>query len=257
MKQCVWKSTISCYITRNEFCQKSTTTKITTMTVCSQWSVCKTRPPLVAVAVTDKQCRSHNTHNLKPWKIYRRAKRKLTTPSKTEQVTSDIKKTRYQDHQLLNWVIFKEIIKKGHLTNFWCFWQCGQVPNSLTRLCVVALDALTPATIHSLWSSPKFLNRFCLTILIRLQFSLLCIFFFHTFSFHSTFCWHAWIKHSVNSQLLWQWMFVAYPPCEGCQWLSYGQLSDQQSSPWLCSLVNQTERPFWRLRKTLQVFWVD
>ncbi len=38
--------------------------------------------------------------------------------------------------------------------------------------------------------------------------------------------------------------FVAYPPCEGCQWLSSGQLSDQQSSPWLCSLVNQTQRPF-------------
>ncbi len=30
-----------------------------------------------------------------------------------------------------------------------------------------------------------------------------------------------------------------------------------RSSPWLCSLVNQTERPFWRLRKPLQVFWVD
>ncbi len=65
------------------------------MTVCSQLSVCKTRPPLVAVAVTDKQYRSHNTHILKPWKIHRRAKRKLTTPSeKTEQVTSDIKKIK-------------------------------------------------------------------------------------------------------------------------------------------------------------------
>ncbi len=52
-------------------------------------------------------------------------------------------------------------------------------------------------------------------------------------------------------------MFVAYPPCEGCQWLSSGQLSDQQSSPWLCSLVNQTERTFWRLRKPLQVFWIQ
>ncbi len=39
-------------------------------------------------------------------------------------------------------------------------------------------------------------------------------------------------------------MFVAHPPCEGCQWLSSVQLSDQQSSPWLCSPVNQTERPF-------------
>ncbi len=34
-----------------------------------------------------------------------------------------------------------------------------------------ALDALTPASVHSLWSSPKFLNRFCLTILTRLRFS--------------------------------------------------------------------------------------
>ncbi len=42
-----------------------------------------------------------------------------------------------------------------------------------------------------------------------------------------------------------------------CQWLSSGQLSDQQPSSWLCSLVNQTEISFWRLRKPLQVFWVD
>ncbi len=34
------------------------------------------------------------------------------------------------------------------------------------------------------------------------------------------------------------YFFVAYPPCEGCQWLSSGQLPDKQSSPWLCSLVN-------------------
>ncbi len=40
------------------------------------------------------------------------------------------------------------------------------------------------------------------------------------------------------------------------QWFSSGQLSDQQSSSLLCSLVNQTESPFWRLRKPLQVFWV-
>ncbi len=49
---------------------------------------------------------------------------------------------------------------------------------TLTRLCVVALDALTPASVHSLWSSPKFLNRFCLTILIRLRFSRLVVHLF-------------------------------------------------------------------------------
>ncbi len=37
-------------------------------------------------------------------------------------------------------------------------------------------------------------------------------------------------------------MFVAYPPCEG--WLSSGQLSDQQSSPWLCSLGNKLRDHF-------------
>ncbi len=71
---------------------------------------------------------------------------------------------------------------------------------------------LDPASVHSLWSWPKFLNRFSLTILIRLRLSQLVVHLFFTFS--STFFW---IQHSVNSQLLWQWMFMAYPPCEGCQ----------------------------------------
>ncbi len=47
-----------------------------------------------------------------------------------------------------------------------------------TSVCVVALDALTPASVHSLWSSPKFLNHFCLTILIRLRFSQLVVHLF-------------------------------------------------------------------------------
>ncbi len=61
----------------------------------------------------------------------------------------------------------------------------GKTPltNSLTCMCVVALDALNPASVHSLWSSPKFLNQFCLTILIRLRFSRLVVhlFFLHFF----------------------------------------------------------------------------
>ncbi len=43
---------------------------------------------------------------------------------------------------------------------------------------------------------------------------------------------------SVNSQPLLQWPFVSCPPCARCQWSSFGQLSSQQSSPWLCSLQN-------------------
>ncbi len=37
--------------------------------------------------------------------------------------------------------------------------------------------------VHSLWSSPKFLNTFCLTILIRLWFSRLVVHLFLTFTF--------------------------------------------------------------------------
>ncbi len=39
-------------------------------------------------------------------------------------------------------------------------------------------DALNPASVHSLWSSPKFLNIFCLTILIRLRFFRLVVHLF-------------------------------------------------------------------------------
>ncbi len=115
-----------------------------------------------------------------------------------------------------------------------------------TRLCVVALDALTPASVHSLWSSPKFLNRFCLTILIRLWFS-----WFGCASFSSTLFPSTQLSvNMLGYSTLWTASFFGneclwlYPPCDGCQWLSSGQLSYQQSSPWLCSLVNQTERPF-------------
>ncbi len=75
----------------------------------------------------------------------------------------------------------------------------GKTPLT-TTVAKWCLDALTPASVHSLWSSPKFLNR-CRCLLDNCQISSL--------------------------------------------------------PPGLCILVNQTERPFWRLRKPLQVFWVD
>ncbi len=104
-----------------------------------------------------------------------------------------------------------------------------------------ALDVLTPASVHSLWSSPKFLNWFCLTILIKLRFSRLVVhLFLPHFFLPLNFLFTCFDTTLCEQQLLWQWMFVS-SPCEGCQWLSSGQLSDQQSSPWLCRLVNQTE----------------
>ncbi len=46
-----------------------------------------------------------------------------------------------------------------------------------------ALDVLTPASVHSLWCSPIFLDRFCLTILMRLRFSRLVVHLFLPLNF--------------------------------------------------------------------------
>ena len=70
------------------------------------------------------------------------------------------------------------------------FWRCLFLRSGLTRgirhlkpvsrihLCVVALHLLTPASVHSLWSSPTFLNGLLLTFLSRLQSSLLIVHLF-------------------------------------------------------------------------------
>ncbi len=134
------------------------------------------------------------------------------------------------------------------------------VTKFLDTLCVVALDALTPASVHSLWSSPKFLNRFCLTILIRLWFS--SVWIVPSFLLPHFFLPLNFLLTCLDTALCEQPASLAMNVCGlpslwRVSWVSSGQLSDQQSSPWLCSLVNQTERPFWRLRKPLQVFWVD
>ncbi len=48
-------------------------------------------------------------------------------------------------------------------------WRC---------LSVVTLDSLTPASVHSLWSSLKCLNRLCLTVFSSLRSSLLLVHIF-------------------------------------------------------------------------------
>ncbi len=45
-------------------------------------------------------------------------------------------------------------------------------------LSVVTLDALTPASVHSLWNYPKGLNRLCLTVFSSLRLSLLLVHLF-------------------------------------------------------------------------------
>ncbi len=86
---------------------------------------------------------------------------------------------------------------------------------------------------------PTFLNGFCFTILSRVRLSLLLVHFFlpHLFLPFASLLM-SWTQSSVNSQPLLQWPFVSCPPCARCQWSSFGQLSSQRSSPWLCSLQN-------------------
>ncbi len=115
------------------------------------------------------------------------------------------------------------------------FWRCLLFKSGLTqgmrqlkpmsciRLCVVVLEALTPAAVHSLWISPTFLNGFCFTILSRVRLSLLLVHFFlpHLFlpfasllmcldtelreqpaSFAMTFCVFVLLVQGVNDRLL-------------------------------------------------------
>ncbi len=44
----------------------------------------------------------------------------------------------------------------AHLTNFWCFWQCGQVPNPAGKWIQHFLKA---GQQKEAWSAPKFLGK--------------------------------------------------------------------------------------------------
>ena len=72
-----------------------------------------------------------------------------------------------------HWVTDQLFFSLAQVKRFWhCLWfRSGLtwemqhlLPMSWICLSVVALDALTPASVHSFWSSPKFLNDLCLTI---------------------------------------------------------------------------------------------
>ncbi len=73
-----------------------------------------------------------------------------------------------------------------------CFWRCFCFRSAWSLfswrcLSVVTLDALTPASVHFLWSSPKCLNRLCLTVFSSLRSSLLLVHIsLSNFSFQAT-----------------------------------------------------------------------
>ncbi len=63
-----------------------------------------------------------------------------------------------------------------------CFWWLCFSSGLVRRLSVVTLDALNPASVHSLWSSPTCLDWLCLTIFS----SLLLVYLFLLDFFQST-----------------------------------------------------------------------
>ncbi len=121
------------------------------------------------------------------------------------------------------------------------FWRCLLFKSGLTqgmrqlklmsciRLCIVVLEALTPAAVHSLWISPTFLNGFWFTILSRVRLSLSLVHFF----LPHIFLPFASLLMCLDTELCEQPASFAMTFC-----VLPSQLSSQQSSPWLCSLQN-------------------
>ncbi len=107
------------------------------------------------------------------------------------------------------------------------------------------LDTLTPASVHSLWSSPKCLNRLCLTVFSSLRSSLLLVHiflnnFFLPVNFAFNMLWYStpWTATPISNDSL----------CGGCQWSHSGPLPGQQSSPLL---------RFQRIRDTHNLYCMD
>ncbi len=79
----------------------------------------------------------------------------------------------------------------------------------------MTLDALTPASVHSLWSSPKCLIRLCLTLFSSLRPSLLLVHislpnFFLPVNFAFNMLWYitTWTASPFSNDPLWLTLFV-------------------------------------------------
>ncbi len=105
------------------------------------------------------------------------------------------------------------------------------------RLCVVVLEALTPAAVHSCESPPHFWMGFVHNPLQGAVIPIACT-LFSTSSFPS-------LRLSINvlgHRALWTAslfcndLLCLAPPCARCQWSSFGQTVKSAVFPWLCSL---------------------
>ncbi len=136
----------------------------------------------------------------------------------------------------------------------WFSWRC---------LSVVTLDALTPASVHSLWSSPKCLSRLCLTVFSSLRSSLLLVHilpnFFLPVNFALNMFWYStpWTVTPFSNAPLWITLFV-----EGVndRLLDHCQVN---SVPHYCGFKEQDISGiytvwmviYWNSNVNIQIFW--
>ncbi len=85
-----------------------------------------------------------------------------------------------EKNTLDHWAIVQFFFSLAQVRCFWrCFWfRSGLVAFSWRCLSVMTLDALTPASVHFLWWSPKCLNQLYLTVFSNLRSSLLLVYIF-------------------------------------------------------------------------------
>lgn len=127
------------------------------------------------------------------------------------------------EKRILEVQFFSSLAQVRHLWCCFCFrsgliWEMWQ-----WFLCVIVLRALTPASVHSLWFSPKFLNQHFLTVLCRLCSALWLV---HLFPPH--FSLPVIFTQTCLSTTLFE-QSVLSTVTLSCQW--YAQLSNQQFSP--------------------------
>ncbi len=129
---------------------------------------------------------------------------------------------------------------------------------------MVTLDALTTASVHSLWSSPKCFNRLCLTVFSSLWSYLLHVHiflpnFFLPVNFAFNMLWYStpWTAPPFSNDPLWLTLFV-----EGVndRLLDHCQVS---SVPHYCAFKEQ-EIPtiytvwmaiYWNSNVNILIFW--
>ncbi len=97
-----------------------------------------------------------------------------------------------------------------------CFWWCFCFRSGLVALFLKMSERLTPASVHSSWSSPKCLNQLCLTVFSSLRSSLLLVHillpnFFLPVNFGCKMLWYStppWTATPFSNDPLWLTLFV-------------------------------------------------